>query len=321
MFIFLTIIYDFIISIFRKNKPSEILLYNIKNIPLFIPWKYASSALLQTFINYFSWTYLKKHIKYDYSKIITLKDGAIINLDYLIKNKKEEVIILMPGLNGCKNGHYIQQFLQYISIPFGYNTIIYNKRGLNKSKGTFLKPFARYAEVNDFIEVLENIKIKYKKIILVSFSVSGPLLVKVLSKRPDLINYGITIANLFDANICIKTMPKIYNQTLIYPSVEYFDSNYILPYHNYETLEDYYIEQSCYKELQNVTKPLYCINAMDDLLGIPHVNLHSINASKKNNNVKVIITTHGGHLGWVTSFYKSWLFEKCLPIIFEQIVQ
>jgi predicted alpha/beta-fold hydrolase len=320
--IIIILLFEFFISFFRKNQNNYTILSNISNVPKFIINNSFTSPLLQTFINYIAWNYFyNTSKKVDYNKLLTLKNKSIISLNYYLGLQNKPAIIVIPGIHGDKNSHYIKQFVEYISKPKELTTIIYNKTGIGNSVGCVIKPFSRYAEVDDFIEILEHIKKTYSSIYLVSFSAGGALLVKTLNKRPDLIDKAITIANVFDVNKCLNNMPMIYNKTIAQDyilkckTIQHFDELYILPYHNYKNLEDYYNEQSCYNELYTIKKPLICINSLDDILcgKASDINLIPLNAAKVNKNIKVIITSCGGHLGWAETFKNSWLFTKLLP--------
>lgn len=80
-------------------------------------------------------------------------------------------------------------------------------------------------------------------------------------------------------------------------SAEDFDTLFTCKVYNYPSAADYYHEQSCLSVLQHVKIPLLLINAVDDPLVIP--DLIPYHLPPMNENIVLITTKHGGHLGWI----------------------
>jgi hypothetical protein len=72
-------------------------------------------------------------------------------------------------------------------------------------------------------------------------------------------------------------------------------------------VDEYYESQSSIRAMPDVAIPMLCLNARDDPLIDPSLVNSGINAAKANPNVITVLTSHGGHLGWVHGWRKQWM--------------
>jgi predicted alpha/beta-fold hydrolase len=90
----------------------------------------------------------------------------------------------------------------------------------------------------------------------------------------------------------------------------------ILPLYGYNSLEQYYEQDSCHNYIRNVNSPLLCIANKNDPL-IPHSMTDvPLEASKHNENIIAIITKRGGHIGWIEDDVNNPWYAK---VFFEYI--
>lgn len=327
IFVALEILAGFVWSLFSKPKKEKPRLYNLDylDLPPFKPWGLANTALLQTFVNYLAWMFVKTPA-WSYKTLVKLPDNAVISLDCFPGDKDAPVVIVFPGIQGNAKSHYVKQFVSYVAMPKKITTIVYNRRGFNGSQGTAKKPFGRYIDTEDMAYVVEHVKKKHpgKKLFGIGISVGGSALVRLMAEHPGLFGAGVTVSNMYNALLCVTKMPWVYNKCLAIgnSTIQEADRRLIMPYHPlYKDLNSYYLDQCCHKELGLVQKPLCCINAEDDILGAFCADCYALEAARTNPFVKVVLTKQGGHVGWAESFWDSWLFKRALPEVFADFLK
>jgi hypothetical protein len=72
-------------------------------------------------------------------------------------------------------------------------------------------------------------------------------------------------------------------------------------------VDTYYDSQSSRACMPHVAIPLLCLNAADDPLIDPKLGTMGAVCARKNDNVISVLTSHGGHLGWVSGWRRQWM--------------
>lgn len=72
-------------------------------------------------------------------------------------------------------------------------------------------------------------------------------------------------------------------------------------------VDEYYDNQSCLQAMPHVAVPMLCLNARDDPLIDPAMGDTAARIARKNSNVVSVLTSHGGHLGWVDGWRHQWM--------------
>ena len=72
-------------------------------------------------------------------------------------------------------------------------------------------------------------------------------------------------------------------------------------------LEAYYRESSCISVMDRVSIPMLCLNALDDPLIDVNISQQGKAFSESNHNIISVLTSHGGHLGWVYGWRTQWM--------------
>ena len=75
-----------------------------------------------------------------------------------------------------------------------------------------------------------------------------------------------------------------------------FDQHFTCKLVGYKSPTEYYQKESCIHSLMDVSVPLCLVNALDDPLVLS--TFVPLDAPRKNSNLILITTQHGGHLGW-----------------------
>ncbi|KAM9815821.1 monoacylglycerol lipase ABHD2-like [Syngnathus typhle] len=142
---------------------------------------------------------------------------------------------------------------------------------------------------------------------LYNFVLAERLKKLILSHRESLL--GVTSSNISDADLtrlCAAT------------SLAQIDDSIMRKFHGYNSLDEYYKQESCVRYIHKVTVPLLLMNSSDDplvhrsLLAIPRT------LSEKMPNVIFALTQHGGHLGF---FEGAGLFPQPLTWMDKVIVE
>lgn len=72
-------------------------------------------------------------------------------------------------------------------------------------------------------------------------------------------------------------------------------------------VEAYYRDSSCISVIPNVAVPLLCLNAIDDPLIDRNLSRMAVDFAAVNEHVLSVLTSHGGHLGWVSGWRRQWM--------------
>ncbi|XP_074090215.1 monoacylglycerol lipase ABHD2 [Macrotis lagotis] len=109
-------------------------------------------------------------------------------------------------------------------------------------------------------------------------------------------------------------LSRLYTAT----SLMQIDDNVMRKFHGYNSLKEYYEEESCMRYLHRIYVPLMLVNAADDPL--VHESLLTIpkSLSEKRENVMFVLPLHGGHLGF---FEGAVLFPEPLTWMDKLVVQ
>lgn len=81
-----------------------------------------------------------------------------------------------------------------------------------------------------------------------------------------------------------------------------FDDALAIKFYHYKTVDEYYRDFSCAPRIEQVTVPVLCLSSADD----PVASYHAIpfDEIKLNQNFILALSSKGGHIGWVTGFFK-----------------
>ena len=72
-------------------------------------------------------------------------------------------------------------------------------------------------------------------------------------------------------------------------------------------VQSYWKSQSCIACAPDTQIPLLCMNAMDDPLIDPTLVVAGHTFARQNDKIVSVLTSHGGHLGWVQAWRSQWM--------------
>lgn len=290
--------------------------------PLFIaPW-WLNNPHLQTV-----WTEIvRKKIEVDYKiEQFELSCQDFIEIAWSRYNHKSTVIIL-PGLSNNYKSAYVQGMTIALNKA-GFNTAIMHFRGGNKPNR--LPQMYHGGQTCDLAEMINYLKLhNNQQIFAVGFSIGGNVLLKYLGEYGSKAKLdgavAISVPFLLDKTQqhLSQGVAKIYQYYLLaklkyavlknlahkkqnspnpwsvltVKNIREFDELVTVPWHGFKNAEDYYEKASSYNYLENITTKTLIIHSMDDPffpLEYPWIK------TKFSNQVKMILTKNGGHLGFI----------------------
>ena len=261
---------------------------------------------------------------------LELPDGDFIDVDWLTdgNSQTKELAILIHGLQGSSNSHYIRGISQSL-VQSNHRVAVMNFRGRSGQMNRL--PLFGHAGFTDDIDYLVK-KVKTREpntnIKLVSVSLGASMMLNWLAKIPqsiDLVSCAVAVSSPFDLNesaIRINTgFSKVYQHYLIsslkqsttdklalmqLPSILpnwrksktffEFDDAVTSRLHGFEDVHDYYTQSSTRKKLISIETPLLLIQSRDD----PFMSQRGLpDKTELNNKTEFEIYDHGGHVGFV----------------------
>ncbi|XP_035026842.1 phospholipase ABHD3 isoform X2 [Hippoglossus stenolepis] len=105
-------------------------------------------------------------------------------------------------------------------------------------------------------------------------------------------------------------------------TIREFDERFTSIMFGYPTNDDYYHDASPVHRLKSVQVPMLCLNAADDVFSPSHAI--PVEAVKQNPNLALLITCHGGHIGFLEglwprqSTYMDRVFKQFAKAVIEQ---
>ena len=293
------------------------------SIEPFIPNIYLKSGILQTVATQF-WPRNILRIGNN-MHLVKLDDGDQICLVEMRPSKKiTAVLVLVHGLNGDYQSHYIQRMAMQ-SNQEGWLVYCVNLRNCGPSLG-YSKTIYNAGNSLDIIQVLRWVESRHPNIprFLCGYSLGGNISLKTMGElESNLLHGGAVISTPVDllssANKLGLPKNKFINRNLLKycvkqfnsmrPNLENhpdyaplksdllkdFDENVTAPMAGYSGAQEYYRKCSSILTCSNVKIPVLILSSIDD----PIVDHSYLTITQKNPNLEHLITNHGGHLGFI----------------------
>ncbi|MCH9631590.1 MAG: 2-succinyl-6-hydroxy-2,4-cyclohexadiene-1-carboxylate synthase [Chlamydiia bacterium] len=262
---------------------------------------------------------------------VTLPDNDQFTLEVCTpKNWRsgDPTMVFIHGLCGSHRSNYLQRLAKKF-YKKGMQSIRVNLRGCGSAKG-----YSRYVyhsgSSDDVHFALNEIKERYpdSPITLMGFSLGGNIVLKLVGElgeaAQDLLANVIAVCPPLDLRNTSQliSMPhnKMYEKyfiRLLREDVHYrhthfdlpeihlptdmtvfeFDEYYIAPQIGYKSALEYYDACSAVKILDKIKVPTQILFAEDD----PIIDSSVVNREALPNHVQVVVTSHGGHLGFLSN--------------------
>lgn len=340
---------DHIEYMYDDDKNSWACGFKLRTQRIFKPHKALASPYVQMFIHRL--LHQKLHVPY-IRQTATYKDGELCVLDIVqptnVLGKPGDVIIfLCHGLGGNSDSYYCKR-LAHQAAKQGITTVVYNRRGHTLSNKSKTKPFPYHYDRHDIDTAMRLVKNLYpnnKKLVGVGFSMGSNLIVKYVG---DLCAEGInpfhgviSISNGFDVKKGVDALaaskqvadaiaaqfvrdildhhPHLYDARQELANVRSFkemDSAVMKnAYGSHFDMDLYYDAISCHKVLNKINVPVLAIASKDDpFLSNLVDEMYHMALEQNREQMCCVVTTFGGHIGWLDGFKcsSSWLYSLCI---------
>ncbi|MCF7804695.1 MAG: alpha/beta fold hydrolase [Candidatus Marinimicrobia bacterium] len=270
---------------------------------------------------------------------IQTPDGDFLDLDW-IHNGSSEVALLLHGLEGSSQAHYIRGTAAALSEN-DWDICALNFRGCSGEPNRKFRSYHSGATEDVHTCISHILSKDYDTVALVGFSLGGNLALKYLGESKyqtaDHIGSAVAIsvpcdlessANKISApqnypyekRFLLRLRKKIKAKAKLFPDKIYFrqfrkirklrefDDLYTAPAHGYEDSSHYYSEASSRQFLSTIATPTLIINAEDD--PILSDECYPREEAENNPNLYLEIPRHGGHVGFISFTGKQYWHER-----------
>jgi predicted alpha/beta-fold hydrolase len=281
---------------------------------------------------------------------MVLSDGDFVDLDW-VKNGSKKLILVTHGLEGDSTRHYVTGMIKKF-VDAGFDGLGWNCRSCSGEINRNAR-FYHHGDAEDLRQVLEYAikEMKYEEVFLAGYSMGGSLTLRLLAEKPALLPKQVIKAVAasvpLDIHDSVKELHKkgkrFYmrrflrklgvkiqekskqfpeNPLLSYEGYEHrikdfydFDGTYTAPIHGYNSAIDFYAKASTKPILNNIQIPVKIVQALND----PFLSqsCFELGEAESNNNVELILTKYGGHVGFMQSG-KSSNYVEDLALDFYQ---
>ncbi|XP_033849389.1 phospholipase ABHD3-like isoform X1 [Acipenser ruthenus] len=323
--------------------------------PTFWCWEGRIQTLIRPFITAKPWVEYR-------NEFIKTADGGQISLDwfdnddsvYYPDTASRPTILLLPGLTGTSRESYILHMIQQ-SAALGYRCVVLNNRGVSGERLLTPRTYCA-ANTEDLETVIDHIQSTHSAAPLLAAGVSmgGMILANYLCQKGRetslraaavfsagwdvfestaslekplnrfLFNSYLTSCLQASVNRHRQILEKLFDidHVMKAKTIREFDERFTSIMFGYATYKEYYKAASPCHKLKSVQIPVLCLNAADDVFSPGHA--FPVEAAKKNPNIALLLTSHGGHIGFLEgiwprrSTYMDRVFKQFMQTVIEQ---
>ncbi|KAG6603082.1 putative serine protease family S33 [Phytophthora cinnamomi] len=278
--------------------------------------------------------------------ILTFKDGGQASLDWAIEatplSQDAPIAIIMHGLVGCSDN---MRSLCAEALAHGFRPVVFNKRGHGGLKLATPKLQA-FGCVQDLQHAIAHVEKNYPNSELygIGCSAGAGLLCSYLCELGDesRLRAGVLISpgyNAFDL-FCRGRINPVYDFLMTFTlksfllrhkaeledvvdvpaalratSIREFDRHVYMKMHGYADLEAYWRVNNPMRDVDNLSKPLLCINALDDPVCTKEtIPYHEF---RRKPNAMLLATGEGSHCAFFEGNFqlKSWCNEAAMTYL------
>ncbi len=298
----------------------------------FVPHPFLKNTHLQTIIgNYYG----DVEDPLSQRELITLPDGDQISLEISTPDQWTQscpTVLLVRGLGGSHDSTYLKR-ITHLVVEKGARAVRMNLRGCGSGKGLAKRGYHGGVS-EDLKEVIHRVYEKYplSPLSLVGFSLGGNITLKLLGEDTTINSYLEKAIAVCPA-ICLEDSSRrfqkrsnsfyqksflrgltnmVKEQKEMFPdglleslesckSLYEFDELFTAPHYGFENAKDYYTKCSAKDLIPNITLKTHILFAKDD----PLVNGTLLDPKDLPDNIELIITEKGGHMGFLGHPKKS----------------
>ncbi|XP_026765914.3 phospholipase ABHD3 [Pangasianodon hypophthalmus] len=318
--------------------------------PPFWCWESRVQTLLRPFVTAKPWVSYR-------NELMRAPDGGQISLDWFDNEDSlshpdsptRPTVLLLPGLTGTSRESYILHMVQQ-SRELGYRCVVFNNRGVSGEKLLTPRTYCA-ANTEDLETVIEHVNNTYptSPIMAAGVSMGGMMLANYLGRKghATCLKGVVVFSAGWDVFECTASLEKpldrfLFNSYLTSclqasvhrhrpvlernydidhvmkaKTIREFDERFTSKMFGYPTNDDYYRDASPIHKLKSVQVPMLCLNAADDVFSPNHAI--PVEAVKQNPNLALLITCHGGHIGFLEGFWPR--HSTYMDRVFRQFVK
>jgi predicted alpha/beta-fold hydrolase len=264
---------------------------------------------------------------------LELPDGDFVDLDWMRdeQRSREQLVIISHGLEGNSNRQYSKGMAKYF-FNRGWDAMAWNCRSCSGELNRLAR-FYHHGDTADLgLVVQEAIRLKYKSIVLIGFSMGGSFSLKYLgeggNKLPREVNGGVAFSvpcdlaaggrilderglSFYRNRFMGKLKKKLAEKSKLFPNdidlvrlntIQTFDdfNNCITaPLHGFVDSADFYKKSECMPWLEKIAVPTLLVNAGNDPLLTPEC--YPVEIAEKSEKLFLEIPKRGGHVGFALS--------------------
>ena len=282
---------------------------------------------------------------------LELADGDFLDLDW-IKKKNHRLAILVHGLEGNTDRHYMKGMANYLS-KHQYDILAMNCRSCSEEMNRLFRLY-NHGEIEDLEAVINHVDKdrEYAEIFLVGFSMGGSIILNYLGRRGNEIPVAIKGAATFSAPTDLhgsvkklddpaisfyrKRFHRMLSEKIKKKAIQFpdridisdlnnfdkwseFDDRYSAPINGYRDAKDFYTQGSANNNIAGILIPTLLVNALNDPILTPSCFPKAL--AEANPNFYLEITERGGHVGFSWSGKKYAWSEWRTVAFFSEITQ
>ena len=277
---------------------------------------------------------------------VELEDGDFLDLCWS-KSSSDKIVLVLHGLEGSINSHYINGVIHELECS-GYRPVLMHFRGCSGRVNRLARAY-HSGETGDLEFIVNYIKDKTGcfPYAAVGYSLGANVLLKWLGETgaSNPLKKAVAVSVPFRLHDAAKRLEKgvskIYREHLLkslrqtyiekfnkikspldvdvnqLKSFWDYDDQVTAPLHGFSGAQEYYDKCSSRQYLKNITVPTRVVHSLDD----PFMFDTTVpDAEELNQNIDLLITTHGGHVGFVSGSVPFFTYDWCEKKIVEHLV-
>jgi predicted alpha/beta-fold hydrolase len=278
-------------------------------------------------------------------------DDDFLDLDWS-RVDSDTVAIISHGLEAHSQRAYVKGMVRAVNQE-GIDALAWNYRGCSGEPNRQLRMYHNGA-IDDLHTVVTHAAPTYRNIFLIGFSMGGNMSLLYLGKQaqsvPDVVRGCVQFSvpcDLTDSSAALERRQnilymrrflKMLHEKIRIKQAQFphhiddhdyhriktfkdFDDRYTAPIHGFDSAEDYWEKCSSRPWLRNIDVPTLIVNSRDD----PFLEggCYPVEECASNPNTTLLITRHGGHVGFVPRNHENryWSEEKAVRFIMGVLTQ
>lgn len=255
----------------------------------------------------------------------TTPDGDFVDIDIALGQPHAPSVVILHGLEGSSLSGYVQHLMQRI-VAKGWTAMALNARSCSGEPNLQAASYSSgdYRDVSWLVQSLEG------TVYAVGFSLGASVLLNFLTRDEGaqrlhaavavstpfsvaaaaaFLDSGTLMSNVYLRYFLPKMKTKVEEKVRRMGSqfpidiqavravtrVQEFDELVTAPLFGFRSAHDYYEQCSTQNRLQHIRTPTLLLSSHDDALAPPHLPTEATH----NKHLHVLLTQHGGHVGFV----------------------